>query len=148
MAYEFKHTRQVEFFETDTAGIMHFSNFFRYMEITEHSFFRSLGLSVHTDQGNGKVIGWPRIQASCDYKAPLRFEDNVEIQLLVTEKNKKVLGYTFIFRKQQDDEWIEVARGNLKVVCAMLDDITQTMKSVSMPKAFDETIEVVPSEML
>ena len=67
---------------------------------------------------------------------------------MVTEKNKKVLGYTFIFRKQQDDEWIEVARGNLKVVCAMLDDITQTMKSVSMPKAFDETIEVVPSEML
>ena len=30
MAYEFKLTRMVEFAETDVAGIMHFSNFFRF----------------------------------------------------------------------------------------------------------------------
>ena len=43
MAYEFKATRQVEFSETDMAGIMHFSNFFRFMETAEHGFYRSLG---------------------------------------------------------------------------------------------------------
>jgi acyl-CoA thioester hydrolase len=32
MAFEFKLTRRVEFAETDMAGIVHFSNFFRYME--------------------------------------------------------------------------------------------------------------------
>ena len=32
MSYEFQITRRVEFFETDLAGIMHFSNFFRFME--------------------------------------------------------------------------------------------------------------------
>jgi len=42
MAYEFKLVRRVEFNETDAAGIVHFSNFFRYMESVEHAFFRSL----------------------------------------------------------------------------------------------------------
>src|SRR5260221_14772436 len=46
MPYEFKHTRRVEFSDTDMAGIMHFSNFFRFMEATETAFMRSLGLSV------------------------------------------------------------------------------------------------------
>ena len=32
MPYEFKAVRRVEFSETDMAGIVHFSNFFRYME--------------------------------------------------------------------------------------------------------------------
>jgi acyl-CoA thioesterase FadM len=31
MAYEFKAVRSVEFYETDMAGIVHYSNFFRYM---------------------------------------------------------------------------------------------------------------------
>jgi len=38
MPYEFKHTRRVEFAETDMAGIVHFSNFFRMMESTEHAY--------------------------------------------------------------------------------------------------------------
>ena len=32
--------------DTDMAGIVHFSNFFRYMERVEHAFFRSLGFSI------------------------------------------------------------------------------------------------------
>ena len=35
MAYEFKVTRRVEFSETDMVGIVHYSNFFRYMETAE-----------------------------------------------------------------------------------------------------------------
>ena len=45
MAHEFKLTRRIEFFETDLAGIVHFSNFYRMMESTEHAFFRSLQLA-------------------------------------------------------------------------------------------------------
>jgi YbgC/YbaW family acyl-CoA thioester hydrolase len=37
---------RVEFTDTDMAGIVHFSSFFRYMEVTEHAFFRSLGFSI------------------------------------------------------------------------------------------------------
>ena len=49
MSYEFKVVRRVEFADTDMAGIVHYSNFFRYMEMAEHGFFRALGHSVVMD---------------------------------------------------------------------------------------------------
>ena len=59
MAIEFSITRRVEFSETDLAGIMHFTNFYRWMEICEHEFLRSVGLSVDMEDENGR-FGWPR----------------------------------------------------------------------------------------
>ncbi|MCU0711401.1 MAG: acyl-CoA thioesterase [Pirellula sp.] len=42
----FSFNKQVEFCETDAAGIAHFSSLAIYMEQTEHALFRTLGLSV------------------------------------------------------------------------------------------------------
>ncbi len=36
----FSITRRVEFHETDMAGIMHFANYFRWMETCETDFYR------------------------------------------------------------------------------------------------------------
>ena len=82
MAYEFKQERTVEFAETDMAGIVHFSNFFRYMESTEHAFFRSLGLTLHSREGD-EMRGWARVDARCEYHRPLTYQDRVEIRLTV-----------------------------------------------------------------
>src|SRR6266852_6372511 len=98
MFYEFKLVRRVEFSDTDMAGIVHYSNFFRYMEAAEHAFFRSLGFSVATRQVD-LPLGWPRVHAQCDFKQPLHFEDEVEIQLLVSERKSKSLSYQFRFLK-------------------------------------------------
>ena len=68
MPYEFKLTRRIEFAETDMAGIVHFANFFRMMEATEHAFFRSLGFTIH-GHDEGGTTGWPRVSASCDFRA-------------------------------------------------------------------------------
>ena len=84
MAIEFSITRRVEFSETDLAGIMHFTNFYRWMEICEHEFLRSVGLSVDMEDENGR-FGWPRVKTSCRFKRPLRFEEQVEVKLIVTE---------------------------------------------------------------
>src|ERR1700689_4715047 len=115
MAYEYKATRRVEFSDTDMAGIMHYSNFFRFMETAEHAFFRSLGLSIVTKKIEPPV-GWPRVRAQCDFKAPLHFEDEVEIHLLVSEKKLKALSYIFKFRKLNGAAPVEVARGKRTVV--------------------------------
>ena len=68
MLYEFKVIRQVEFSETDMAGLMHFSNFFRFMESTEHAFFRSLGLALHQHEGER--------MSGCQVGPGLRRDDN------------------------------------------------------------------------
>ena len=55
MPSEFTVRRRVEFSETDMAGIVHYSNFFRYMETVEHAFYRSLGFSVVQDRHDPPV---------------------------------------------------------------------------------------------
>ena len=146
MAHQFKLVRQVEFSETDAAGIVHFSNFFRYMESAEHAFFRSLGLSIHPSEP-GESVGWPRVHADCDFRAPLRFEDMVEVRLLVKERREKSIVYAFSFWKVNGDP-LEVARGSLAVACVRRDGSNGRIKGVPIPPEIAEKIEAAPKELL
>lgn len=144
MAYEFRQTRRVEFADTDLAGIVHFANFFRYMENTEHAFLRSLGLTVHDETG-GRLVGWPRVRAECAYASPLMFEDEVHVQLLVREKKSRTITYEFRFFKDGQDK--PVARGTLTVACVTR-DAAGRLVSIDIPERIDRLIEVAPSEIV
>src|SRR5205809_2111983 len=145
MPYEFKLTHRVEFADTDMAGIIHFASYFRYMEVTEHAFFRSLGFSIFP-RASEHAVGWPRVHVSCDFKRPLRFEDEVEVHLRVREKKEKSLSYEFVFRQVNDTPGVEVARGALTVVCVTKDAQTGQMRAVAIPETIAEQIEVAPAE--
>ena len=145
MVHEFKQTRRVEFVDTDLCGIMHFSNYFRFMEATEHAFYRSLGLRIHPRPGDHE-IGWPRVAATCAFTAPLRFDDKVEIQLIVRAKKEKSITYDFIFRKLEDGESAEVARGSMTAVSVQFGPGSQALKAVPLPAEFAEKIETAPGE--
>lgn len=146
MAYEFKLTRRVEFSETDMAGIMHFSNYFRFMESAEGAFFRSLGFSVVLAR-NGLDVGLPRVHAECDYRAPLKYEDEVLIHLLVEKKSHRSLTYQFRFYRLNGPEPKEVARGKVIAVCAAHKG-SGPMHAVSIPEALAAKIEAAPAELL
>lgn len=146
MPSEFKAQRRVEFSDTDMAGIMHYSNFFRFMETAEHGFYRSLGFSV-VEQGTSPRLGWPRVHAECDYRKPLRFEDMVEIHLLVAARGSKSLTFQFRFNKLADGLSEEVARGALTIVC-VAHQADGTMKAVPIPQGIAEKIEMAPKELL
>jgi acyl-CoA thioester hydrolase len=142
VAYEFKVTRRVEFNETDLAGIVHFSNFYKYMETVEHAFLRSLGHSVVMRQFD-PPLGFPRVHASCDFRRPLRFEDLVELHLLVREKRPRSLSYEIRFRRLEPGVPEDVAIGKLTVVCVRkLQD--GTLEAVPIPPQLADQIEVAP----
>jgi len=90
-------TRRVEFGDTDMAGIMHFSNFFKFMEVAETDFLHARGLSVswHAD---GERYGFPRVSVACDFASPARFEDVLTIAATVEKVGKKSVTYRFDFR--------------------------------------------------
>ena len=146
MAYEYKAQRRVEFSDTDMAGIMHYANFFRFMETAEHGFYRSLGFSV-VDSKLHPRVGWPRVHAECDYRKPLRFEDLVEIHLLVTEKRSKALSFQFRFGRLSGGTAEEVARGALTIVCVSHAP-DGSMKAVPIPPEIADRIEVAPAGIL
>lgn len=122
MPSEFRLTRTVEFSETDMAGIMHFSNFFRWMEACETAFYRSLDLPLISFVP-GNVVGWPRVKATCDYKSPLRFNDVVEVTLFIKEVRSKGVVYVFHFRKIEDGrpQAALSAHGEIAAVCVTAD---------------------------
>jgi YbgC/YbaW family acyl-CoA thioester hydrolase len=91
-------TRRVEFAETDMAGIVHFSQFFRWMESVEHEFFRRHGMSIHTRVGD-KTYGWPRVSCSFDFKRPLTFEDEITVELDLVKIGNSSLGFRCRVRK-------------------------------------------------
>ena len=138
MAYEFRTKRRVEFAETDMAGIIHFTSLFRYMEETEHAFFRSLGLSIVT-RHKGQKIGWPRVATSCEFFRPVVFEDEVDIHLCVSRKGKSSLTYSFAFYK--DDTFI--ARGQSTSVCCAQGG-PRSLRRIPIPPFISKKIEAAP----
>jgi acyl-CoA thioester hydrolase len=149
VAHEFKTKRQVEFSDTDMAGIMHFSRFFTFMEAAEHAFYRSLGMSVDMEKTDKSLgVGWPRVKAECEYKKPLRFEEVVDIHMLVREIRNRSVSYEFIFSKLDGSQTVEVARGRLTVVCVAKDKETNQMKAVTIPPEIRNKLEVAPPELL
>jgi acyl-CoA thioester hydrolase len=145
-ACEFKITRRVEFSETDMAGIMHYSNFFRFMETAEHGFYRALGFSVVLDR-HDPPLGFPRVHAECDFKRPLRFEDLVEVHLLVQEKKSKSITYAFRFRNLSRSPVEEVARGLITIVC-VAQQPGGKMSAAAIPHDIAARIQVAPEELL
>lgn len=146
MPSEFRLLRTVEFCETDMAGIMHFSNFFRWMEACETAFYRSLGLSLASFVP-GNVTGWPRVKASCDYKSPLRFNDTVEVRLLIKEVRTKAVIYLFQFRKLDEAGRVLpglVAQGEIAAVCVTA-DATGQMIAQPIPAEVKAKLEAAPA---
>lgn len=125
--------KKVEFSETDMAGIVHFSNYLKYMELAEISFFESLGMSLVDNQGE-LFYGWPRVRVSCQFSAPLRFRDRVRICLYVREIHSKAIKYEFSFYKVTDEIVEKVAKGEMTTVFVSLDPRTKQMAGVSLPK--------------
>jgi acyl-CoA thioester hydrolase len=138
MIHEFSTRRRVEFADTDCAGIIHFTNYYRYMEEAEHAFLRSLGLSVRWPAEGGE-IGFPRLSASCEFLRPARFEDVLDIRLEVRRKGRTSITYAFAFSKDGE----EVARGEVTAVACQVGQDGK-IRPVPLPGAFAEKIGEAP----
>ncbi len=111
--------RRVEFCETDAAGIVHFSSFFLYMEQAEHALFRELGTSIfpsdfHHVRELDPPFTWPRVRCECEYLAPVRFEDMLEIRVSVERLGTKSITYSHDIRCSDH----RVAQGRIIAVCS------------------------------
>lgn len=135
MPCEYRLKRRVQFHETDMAGIVHFSWFFRYMEEAEHAMWREAGLSI----AGGSGVGWPRVEASFEYHRPLIFEDEFEVHLRIVGKDARTIRYEAIITKGET----RIATGRIAVKC-----VTKTpgepMRSVDIPSDIDAIFQVAP----
>ena len=125
-APEIRVRRRVQFSETDAAGIVHFSNFFRYFEDAEHALWRENGLCIHDAAAS---IGWPRVAASCEYHRPLRFEQEFDVTVRVGELTTRSITYTGEITRDGQ----RIATGRWKIACVSKSP-DGSIRSVEIPE--------------
>jgi 4-hydroxybenzoyl-CoA thioesterase/acyl-CoA thioester hydrolase len=118
----FHYLRRVQFAETDMAGIVHFSWYLRYMEEAEHALWRAAGLCIA-----GDALHWPRASAHAEYRRPLRFEDEIDIEVRAGLGRSRIQ-YAFDIQCRG----AIVALGGMTSVCARKDANGQ-LKPVAIP---------------
>lgn len=131
----FRTTRRIEFGDTDMAGIVHFANFFRFMESAECAFLRSRGLSVKMEW-EGQTIGFPRVSATCDYVQPARFEDLLDVEVSIDRVGRKSVAYAFAFSR----DGAVIARGKVTSVCCRIGRDNQ-LEGIEIPPGYRDRLQ-------
>jgi acyl-CoA thioester hydrolase len=133
----FRTSRRIEFADTDMAGIVHFANFFRFMEAAEVEFLRARGLSV-VMHWEGRKISFPRVAASCDYLRPVHFEEVVDITVRLQRLGHKSMTYAFEFFLGSEI----VARGQVSSVCCLV-SADRNIESIEIPTSIRQRLEEI-----
>lgn len=125
MSQPFRYRRRVQFYETDLAGIVHFSWYLRYMEEAEHAMWRAAGLSIAPAGGD---FGFPRVSASVEFLAPLRFEEEFDVVVRIEALNRRSIRYACAIERGD----VTVATGTMTAVC--VDKRKSPMQAVEIPE--------------
>ena len=71
--------RRVFYYEADQMGIVHHSNYIRWMEESRLALMESLGLSYAEMERNGLLI--PVLSVSCEYRLPFQYGETFQVQV-------------------------------------------------------------------
>jgi acyl-CoA thioester hydrolase len=133
---EYRLRRRVHFYETDAAGIVHFSAFFRYMEEAEHALWREAGLSIHPFEGD---IGFPRVATSFDFHRPLHFEQEFDVWMRIVAMTRKTIRYACLVMQGET----KIATGSLTIACVRRRP-NEPMTAIDIPPEIAARLQVAP----
>ena len=111
---------RVRYAETDQMGIVYYANYFIWFELGRVELLRSLGLAYsRLEKDHGCIL--PVVSASCRYRAPARYDDEILIETTPAMLRGSVLKFAYlIYRKlnQKEKERELLAEGEtVHVVC-------------------------------
>jgi acyl-CoA thioester hydrolase len=82
--------RRIEWMDTDAAGIYHWSTAFRLAEAAEADLHTALGIADRTFGAT------PRVSVAADFRRPLRFNDPVDVELVVQALGRSSVTYRLL----------------------------------------------------
>jgi acyl-CoA thioester hydrolase len=110
---------RVRYAETDQMGIVYYANYLVWFEIGRVELLRSLGLAYSQLEKDHQCI-LPVIEASCRYKSPARYDDQIVIETWPSLLRGSVIKFAYrILRKgPHGEEQMLLAEGEtVHVVC-------------------------------
>lgn len=86
-------SRKAKYYETDQMGVIHHSNYIRWMEEARIDMLDQMGYPYRRFEEMGYMS--PVLHAECDYKKSVKFDDEVKIAVSLKEfgRVKFTLGY-------------------------------------------------------
>ena len=129
------YSRKVHFYETDQMGIVHHSNYIRWLEETRIDFMEQIGYGYNRVSDLG--IDFAVLGVNVDYKQSVRFNDVVEIHLAIGELTSVRMSIKYKILRSG----VLCATGETRH-CAIL---SQKQKVVSLQKEIPELFDLFSS---
>ena len=115
----FTHRFPVRFADVDHAGIVYYPRFFHYFHVAFEELWRErVGARAYRELLDRDRVGFPAVHADCDFKAPLRFGDEAEVEVTVARLGGSSIAFRYVVRNVTDARTV-CADG--RVVCAVVD---------------------------
>jgi acyl-CoA thioesterase FadM len=95
---------------------------------------------VHTIEGESHE-GWPRIEVSCKYHKPARFEQTLEVCLRIEELRTSSLRYGFWIFIADDPSRALVATGSFSTIHVEIDHAPHGIRKAPIPAALRAKLE-------
>lgn len=83
---------QIQWGDTDRAGIVYYPNYYKWFDLAGHNFFRSIEMSPKYLEEEKKII-IPLLEAKCSFEKPLYYDDEVIVYTHVEELKTKTIQF-------------------------------------------------------
>ena len=99
----FIYERTINYYETDRMGVVHHSNYIRFLEEARCAYLKATGMPFEKFEEQGITI--PVLEVKCKYKHHVTFADTICIKVIVKEFNgvRLTIGYEVKDKKTGND---------------------------------------------
>lgn len=101
---DFTFERRINYYETDRMGVVHHSNYIRFLEEARCQMLDANGMPYSAFEEKGVMI--PVLGVNCNYKLHVTFNDIIKIKSFVKEFNGVRLTMGYIVTNQKTDDLI------------------------------------------
>jgi 4-hydroxybenzoyl-CoA thioesterase len=112
----------VRFADIDHAGLVYYPRFFHFFHLAFEELWRArLGARAYVELIDRDRVGFPAVRAECDFKSPLRFGDEAEIEIWIVRLGGKSITFRYRVFRAEDAAGPRALAADGKVVCAVTD---------------------------
>lgn len=130
--------RTAKYYETDQMGVIHHSNYIRWMEEARVDMLNQLGYPYRKFEEMGYIS--PVLHAECEYKKSVRFDD--EVRITVTLKKLGRVKFTLQYDIYNMSEGGELSACGTTTHCFLRKDGRPVLIDKEM-KEFSEAVSVL-----
>jgi acyl-CoA thioester hydrolase len=125
--------QRVYYSDTDHAGAVYYSNYFKWFEIGRTEFLRQLGFDYADFEKQGLIV--PVVEAHCDYQSPARYSDIVTIRTKISNIGTSSIKFDYEVIDKSNNKLLAQGRTTNVFVD------TKTMKPASIPGALKKSLQ-------